>query len=217
LARELLAKREVHFLSRETDKPSMPKTSDRSRPSWRTRRLPLIGVLSLLVLLQPAGCSWLFVQPLPSNYEPGRSVPDCTTNRAAPVFDTIFTGTNIASAVYVAGENNVTNKGTAVTLGLLVASVWLSSAIYGYSKTSACEDAKAEDAPAPRYRPVYHLRAVPPAPPPAAVPPPAAPAGTVPAAPAGAVPAAPAPTQQQDDDDPGVRTTPRQAPPALPE
>jgi hypothetical protein len=37
--------------------------------------------------------------------------------------------TNVASAVYVAGQDNVTNKNAAVGLGLAVAGLWLSSAI----------------------------------------------------------------------------------------
>jgi len=141
---------------------------------------------------------------LPAHYERSDSV-NCTTNRAAPVIDTIFTLTNVVSAVYVAGQDNVTNKNTAVGLGLAVAGLWLSSAIYGYSKTSECEAAMDDDAPAPRYRrPVAQRPVAAPAvpsdnwapsvtvAPTAAPPPPAQP--TTPGSPA----------QQQDGDDPGA-------------
>jgi hypothetical protein len=160
-----------------------------------------------------SGCSWIFVQPLPAHYERSDSV-NCTTNRAAPILDTIFTLTNVVSAVYVAGQDNVTNKGTAVGLGLAVAGLWLSSAIYGYSKTSECEAAMEDDAPAPRYRrPVVQRPIVPPAAPPenwapsVTVSPDAAP----PLAPA--PPTSPGPAQQYDQDDLGAPPPPKhQAP-----
>jgi hypothetical protein len=126
-----------------------------------------------VTFLIPMSCSWLFVQPLPDRYERG-DVASCTSNAAAPVIDTLFTLTNVGSAVYVAGQDNVANKGAAVTAGLLVGTLWLSSAIYGYSHTAECRDAmeEADD------RPTHHLarpRAAPP--PPAAGYPGSAPSG----------------------------------------
>ncbi len=178
----------------------------------------------LLVLVLPlaslpfSGCSWLFVQPLPANYERGDTIT-CTTNRAAPVIDTLFTLTNVGSAVYVSSENNVTNKGTAVTAGLLVGALWLSSAIYGYSKTSECQEAVDDDAPAPHYRrPIVRRRAPPPSYAPPAAPPAESPAPSVTVEPPAAPPTAPAsaPAQQQDDDEPGAAPQPPKRPPALP-
>jgi hypothetical protein len=115
------------------------------------RTPPLLVLLPVLASSSLSGCSWLFVQPLPANYERGEPT-NCTTSRAAPVVDTLLTLTNVGSAVYVAGQDNVTNKGTAVTAGLLVGALWFSSAIYGYSKTSDCAAAMEDDAPPPRYR-----------------------------------------------------------------
>jgi hypothetical protein len=74
------------------------------------------------------GCSYLFVQPPPEHPERADRIT-CTTNRAAPVIDTIFMTTNLASAVYVAGQDNVKNQGEAMVLGLTVATLWMSSAI----------------------------------------------------------------------------------------
>jgi len=125
------------------------------------KRLAFFLAVLLPIGSSLSGCSWLFVQPLPPRFERGDR-PACTTNRAAPVIDTILTLTNVGSAVYVAGQDNVTNKGTAVTAGLLVGALWFSSAIYGYSKTSECEDSLADDEPVRYGRPPIRLRAPPP-------------------------------------------------------
>jgi hypothetical protein len=141
----------------------------------------------------------------------------CTTSQAAPVLDTVFTATNVGSAIYVANQNNVTNKGTAVTAGLTVAALWLSSAIYGYSKTSECQAAGGSDEPLPRpryptrpsfARPPTSPYEVPPSPyaPPPAEPPPPGPAPPLPsgAAPAPSPPPTPLtkpPVQQSSDDE----------------
>lgn len=168
------------------------------------------GALSLflVLLVSSPGCSYLFVTPPHEDYG-GRVIGDCTTNRAAPVIDTIFVTTNVLSAVYVAGEDNVTNKGTAVGLGLSVAALWLSSAIYGYYNTSRCSELLEDDSPysrplprRPVARPTWQ-----PMPPPA--PPPAPPASPPPpeAAPADEVtpPPPPAAPQSGDEEDPSQR------------
>jgi hypothetical protein len=155
-------------------------------------RRPAVRLALLLTISGSwSGCSWLFVKPLPDRYERGDSA-DCTDSVTAPVIDTLFTLTNVGSAVYVAGQDNVTNKGAAVTAGLAVGALWLSSAIYGYSHTSECREAKDDT----EYRPAHHYvrprapairyQPAPSSEPSVALPP--------------SVPAAPG--QQQDDDDP---------------
>jgi hypothetical protein len=99
------------------------------------RRFP--DLLLVVVLLLLPGCSWLFVDRLPEDRHSHRDY-DCTTSRTAPVVDTILTATNVASAIYVANQDNVKNKGPAVMLGLSVAAIWASSAVYGYRATSEC-------------------------------------------------------------------------------
>jgi hypothetical protein len=187
-----------------------------------------LAAVRLLVLASgglcvTAGCSWIFVQPLSDDHY-SRGYIDCTSSRTAPVIDTLFAVTNVASAIYLAGKDNVTNKGAAVTAGALVAGMWALSAGYGYGHTSACDAAKEEQSsgsyPLPqglRARPQFYPQppAVGAAPllpdrasatiPVTAGPPAGAPsvapdfgAGTSPTSPA----RPPAP-QQQDSDDPG--------------
>jgi hypothetical protein len=177
------------------------------------KRLAFCLAILLPLSSSLSGCSWIFVQPLPPRYERGDRT-DCTTNRAAPVIDTILTLTNVGSAVYEAGQDNVANKGAAVTAGLLVGALWFSSAIYGYSKTSECEDAMADDEPRGYSRPRTHLRPVPPGVGgPAGMPAdrqPAwdSPAVVVPAAPPPAPAPAPRGTQQQDEGESAPRARP---------
>jgi hypothetical protein len=145
--------------------------------------------LGLVALLSTSGCSWIFVQPLPPDH--GDDYRPCTSSRVAPVVDTILTLTNLASALYVASENNVTNKDAAVTLGIGVGILWALSAGYGYSHTAECEEAHELDEHG--YRPPPNLRAPPryyPQPPPRVVDPAAAPAAA-PAPAGGAIPGRP--------------------------
>jgi len=115
-----------------------------------------------VVFLAPLSCSWIFVQPLPNRYERGDDI-HCTSNATAPVVDTVFTLTNFGSSVYEARQDDVANKSVAVTAGILVGALWLSSALYGYTHTADCRAAKevADDRPSRDYaRP----RAAPPPP-----------------------------------------------------
>lgn len=176
---------------------------------------PKLLTLGLAVLMTTPACSWLFVQPLNTAAASGGYPATCTTNVAAPVFDTIFVGTNLASVAYVASRDNVTNKGASIGLGLAVAGVWLASAVYGYSKTSECsaylEGRYQEPLRRRTYPPRPYPYSPPPPPPPSAggwnAPPPAytpPPAQSPPATgtQAPAAPAAPPAPQQLDNDGP---------------
>src|SRR3569832_809270 len=109
------------------------------------------------------GCSYIFVTT-PQEQAGYTTAGDCTTNIAAPVIDTLLTTTNLFSTLYVAGENNVANKGQAVGIGALATGFWLSSAIYGYYNTSKCAELRAESDPGPYRRPIRVRRRVPPGP-----------------------------------------------------
>lgn len=106
------------------------------------KRAALVAAIAALAMT--GGCSWIFVQPLPAEHR-SFSVANCTSNRAPPVLDTLFATTNVLAALYVGTEDNVTNKGTAVGVGLGVALLWALSAGYGYAHTSECEEAQEED------------------------------------------------------------------------
>ncbi|HVY38161.1 MAG TPA: hypothetical protein VHM31_09500 [Polyangia bacterium] len=156
------------------------------------------------LVLPLAGCSLMFVQPPHEGYG-YRGVVGCTKNRLAPFIDTVFTATNVASAVYVASQDNVTNKGGAVAVGLAAAGAWAASAAYGYYNTNRCAellaDAEDDDRPFRRHpnNGPFGWRA-PVAPmPPAGAPPATAPAA---AAPPSAVP------QQPHEDNPAARRPP---------
>ncbi len=119
---------------------------------------------ALVALSVCDGCSFLFVQP-PKDDVPSRGAGDCTTSAVAPVVDSLFALTNAVSAAYVASLSNeeITNKGPAIGLGLGVAAVWLASAIYGYYNTSRCVELVRDRAAEPfltGYRPPASLRPV---------------------------------------------------------
>ncbi len=86
-----------------------------------------------------AGCSWVLTQPLPDSWDRS-GTPVCSTSLVPPVVDSLFFLTNTSGAIYVATQD-VNYKALAVTGGLVEASIWIASAIYGYSKTSACQAA----------------------------------------------------------------------------
>ena len=76
------------------------------------------------------------------------------------MLDSVLTLTNLLSALYVATENNATNKDAAVVLGVSFAALWLSSAIYGFYETSRCSELVSEEARDPHFGPVPSRRPV---------------------------------------------------------
>ncbi len=112
------------------------------------RRAALGWALLVVAAGATAGCSWTFVEPLASTHRPGDAAT-CTTDLTWPLVDSAFALTNVGSSVYVATRADAPNKELAVTLGLLDAAVWLSSAVYGYVETSECRAAKAAAADVP--------------------------------------------------------------------
>jgi hypothetical protein len=86
-----------------------------------------------------AGCSWVLTQPLPDSWE-RNGAPVCSTSLVPPVVDSLFFLTNTGGAIYVATQD-ANYKALAIAAGLVEASIWMASAIYGYSKTSACQSA----------------------------------------------------------------------------
>lgn len=90
-----------------------------------------------LVALSTAGCSWAFTQPLRAD-RPPYDYPVCSTHPAPPVIDTALFMVNAGSTIYTAVQDNVSQKALLVSIGATAATLWLLSAIYGYSEISEC-------------------------------------------------------------------------------
>ncbi len=98
------------------------------------------GALALAALSSTAGCSWIFTQPLREDRSP-YDYPVCSTSLGPPTIDTLLFATNAGTTVYVASQDNVNNKTLSLAVGTGAAALWLLSAIYGYTRTSACVEA----------------------------------------------------------------------------
>ena len=98
--------------------------------------------LALVALSSTAGCSWVFTQPLREDRRPSDS-PVCSTSPTPPLIDSGLFLLNAGTTIYTAAQDNVSQKALRVSLGATAATAWLLSAIYGYTKTSACGEAVA--------------------------------------------------------------------------
>lgn len=116
----------------------------------------VLSVVASYGLATCQGCSYLAVHPAPVAFERGAPIR-CTTNRAAPVIDTIFTASHVGSAFYLTTQSQKREAGALVGLELAVAGLWMSSAIYGYKKTSECEALLAERDDDTPYRPANYV------------------------------------------------------------
>jgi hypothetical protein len=113
-----------------------------------TMRLPM-----LVAVICWSGCSFLFVSGPPPHYD---ALPtfSCTESQVAPILDAVATILNGSDAVIAATEsseqwvaaNNGHPPSRAVTVAVngVTALVWAASAYYGYTRTSACRDARLE-------------------------------------------------------------------------
>lgn len=93
-------------------------------------------------MLGASGCSWCFVQGPPEHHEQLRYF-DCTTSKVAPVIDTaggVIYGITGGTAV-LSGDTKDREASIAALAAMSAASA--ASAVYGFLKTSDCEDAKA--------------------------------------------------------------------------
>ncbi len=169
----------------------------------------VVGAALVSVVLVLGGCSLLFVQGPPGNHASLPTV-DCSYRNTAPVVDTVLAGLAVLDLAIAAGSteqqwedlNLGQKQSTVLTLALVRLALYGGSAIYGYSKTSSCRQAREaaqrrQGWPAPGAAPVAPVPAAPVAPGAAPVAPGAAPAAPVPAAPVVPAPAAPAPTALQ--------------------
>jgi len=95
----------------------------------------------VLALGSQSGCSFAFVNGPPEHHAEMATF-ECTESNAWPVLDAIWAGLNGLGAASAAGDNQNPNQGQIIAVGL----GWLAlsgiSAITGFSKVSACNDAK---------------------------------------------------------------------------
>ncbi|AKU95368.1 hypothetical protein AKJ09_02032 [Labilithrix luteola] len=101
------------------------------------------GVLS-------SGCSFLFVKGPPDNVEklPAKAPVECTTSQLAPVVDVLVTTFQVVRTIHTASpksdyRNFPISRRTDMAFGIGFSAAFGLSAIYGFAKTDACEDAKA--------------------------------------------------------------------------
>jgi hypothetical protein len=93
------------------------------------------------------GCSFLFVETAPTHHAELRYF-DCTSSRVMPVLDTIGAGlygvrTAVAAAVSEREFKRYgISKPTDVAVSLGVTALFTTAAIYGYTATRECADAK---------------------------------------------------------------------------
>jgi hypothetical protein len=139
----------------------------------RSRTASLL--IAALCAIFSCGCSLLFVTSPPKHVEklPPSEPVECTTNKLAPVIDTLVTGFQVYRTIYAAQASNgdyaglPISRSTDIVLGSSLTALFLVSAAYGYKTTDQCIDAKAAHAAYRRRqtRPA-EPRAVPDAPPP---------------------------------------------------
>jgi hypothetical protein len=105
-----------------------------------------LGATALAALVSTGpGCSWILTKPLPDNWQNWDRL-DCSTNPAPPLIDTGLALSNVGTTIYVAAFTSGSGRALPVVAGAVATAVWLSSAIYGFSKTAACREAMGENA-----------------------------------------------------------------------
>ncbi|HVV53134.1 MAG TPA: hypothetical protein VHO06_25985 [Polyangia bacterium] len=136
------------------------------------------------------GCSFLFVHGPPPEHRTS-SFFDCTSGNVLPILDAVVGGAAVVDAIGVASDaaafssSPSARRADLVTYGA-AAALFVTSAAYGFKKTSACREAKVELA---RRLPPPALALPPPVPPdpwiaPAPPPPAPSPGAAPPPAPA---------------------------------
>jgi len=125
---------------------------------------PVSSLCALAIFLHCSGCSLLFVNapPKPPPVEPSaRAEVSCTSSKAAPVLDTVFATLEVGRTALAAAapdstyQNAPISRGADIALGIGFASLFLASAVYGFTQTSECRALKGpepvrvhDDAPA---------------------------------------------------------------------
>lgn len=107
----------------------------------------LSSVLTLALVVQSSGCSFMFVHGPPEHHAEMPTF-DCSDGAGWPVFDVIWAALNGIGAASAAGseEMNEMNEGASRGQVIGVGLAWLvisgASAIYGFGKVGECRNAK---------------------------------------------------------------------------
>jgi hypothetical protein len=119
--------------------------------------VPLALCAALLTV--SGGCSFAFVDGPPANH---RKLPffSCTSSNTLPIVDLVVGGALAASSAGMLDDSNSgTENTTAIAVAVGEAALFAASAVYGFSKTSACKEANAELMarlpPTPSYHPGF--------------------------------------------------------------
>ena len=132
---------------------SRPRGGDGLRACDALRNRPAAALATLLWLGSQSGCSLLFVDAPPPNHAQLRHF-DCTSSKAAPIIDTVIGGYQVVrTAVALSAEDSdygsyPISRGADIAFGLGLSTLFIASAVYGFSTTGDCSDA--EDALARR-------------------------------------------------------------------
>lgn len=99
--------------------------------------------IALLVAACLSGCSWLFVQRLPEDYD-GRSEPRCSTSKTPVVFDALIVLIDAAAIAYLLQHDHEPAEDVGVEIGLNAtdALIHTVSGVMGDSWVNECRRAK---------------------------------------------------------------------------
>ena len=125
----------------------------------------MVRVLSVLLVVSLAGCSWLFQEHLPSEYS-GQSEPVCSTSKGLPTLDAILATLEVAGTIGLATDSSdSTDKSAYIVGGVIDTIIFGASALTGNGWANDCRDARrqwddseSEQAQADRRKEMERLR-----------------------------------------------------------
>jgi len=102
--------------------------------------------VGVLVAVGTSGCSFLFVDKPPERPSPPSYAlrSECTTSNLWPIVDSVIGGYQIVRTAYGIGASDAAYAGSPisreadVTLGAVLATTFIASAITGYGRTAGC-------------------------------------------------------------------------------
>jgi hypothetical protein len=107
-----------------------------------------------------SGCSFVMIPRTPPESRFGVDVRTCTTNRAAPVVDTMVAGLQVVRIAIAAGASEEDSRQAQlpreadIAIGASLLGLFAASAAVGYAHVNACKEARGEG---PGARPSYPL------------------------------------------------------------